>query len=264
MKRTVTGISPVWPEEAKQDELAALPLRARAYVVGVTVIGAVCIAIAAYLAKRERPGLFLALLVLSSLASTLKLSLPLSRRASSLSLSYAINMVALILLGPHRTTLVAVVGAWSQCTFRMRDRSSLHRTLFSMASLAVTVQATGVVFALVRGGNTDFLFGLFQPLVAATIIYFLLNTGLVAGAIAGAARWSIFKVWYDNFLWSGPSYFAGAMVAALASVIIERGSYYWWVALIAAPTYLTYRSYRVFIQRIEDEREQVRRLWDGS
>ena len=65
------------------------------------------------------------LLVLSVVTSAFKVNLPLAKSGSTMSVSYAVDFTALILLGPHETMLVAVASAWSQCTFRMQERNPL-------------------------------------------------------------------------------------------------------------------------------------------
>src|SRR4029077_6552003 len=67
--------------------------------------------------------------------------------------------------------------------------------------------------------------------------------------------------WHNNFLWSAPSYFVGAGTAALAAFFVEHAGY--WVApLTFAPRYLTYRTYKVYMGRIEDEQRHVQQTSD--
>jgi putative nucleotidyltransferase with HDIG domain len=95
-----------------------------------------------------------------------------------------------------------------------------------------------------------------RPLVGAATTYFLLNTGLVATAIALSTRAPIFGTWHNNFLWSAPSYFVGALSAAFAAWFVTHAGY--WVApLTFAPLYLTYRTYKVYMGRIDDEQRHV-------
>ena len=68
-----------------------------------------------------------------------------------MSVSYAVDFAALLLLGADATMLVAAASAWSQCTFRDETRAPLYRTLFSMASLVLTVKATGSVYTWLGG-----------------------------------------------------------------------------------------------------------------
>ncbi len=104
------------------------------------------------------------------MTAAFKVNLPLAKSSSTLSVSYAVDFTALMLLGPNEAMLVAVTSAWSQCTFRMKTRNPLHRTLFSMACLIITVQAAGVAYGL-AGGVTGSLAGdltsIVRPLVAA-------------------------------------------------------------------------------------------------
>src|SRR5262249_34667116 len=94
-----------------------LPLAARLFVTAVLAAGAITLAV---FAPRTiaNPVLFASLLVLSSLASAFKVSLPLAASGSTMSVSYAVDFAALLLLGPDETMLVAAASAWSQCTFR--------------------------------------------------------------------------------------------------------------------------------------------------
>src|SRR5205823_7151877 len=100
-----------------------------------------------------------------------------------------------------------------------------------------------------------------KPLVGAATMYFLLNTGFVATAIALSTRQRVDAVWQANFLWSAPSYFVGAGVAALAATVAEHAGY-WLAPLTFAPLYLTYRTYKVYMGRIEDEQRHVRQTSD--
>ena len=65
-----------------------------------------------------------------------------------MSVSYAVDFASLLLLGPHETMLVAAASAFSQCHLNTKERNPVHRTLFSMASLVITVQGAGLAFHL--------------------------------------------------------------------------------------------------------------------
>ena len=242
--------------------MRALPIPARLYVGSVILIGAGLLVSLGPRASFADPVLFLVLLLASALTSAFKVSLPLARGASTMSVSYAVDFAALLLLGPHETMLVAVTSAWVQCTFRMETKNPLYRTAFSMACLAITVQAAGYAYALaggVPGTLAGTVAGVARPLAAAATIYFLFNTFSIAIAIALTSRQSLITVWNQNFLWSAPSYFVGAVAAAVAAwAIITSGI---WLAIpLVAPLYLTYRTYKVYLGRIEDERRHVEEM----
>ena len=187
-----------------------LPLPAQLYVSAVIAVGAVLLAVFFPLHSFPHAWWFLALLLLSSVASAFKVNLPLARSGSTMSVSYAVDFLSLIMLGPSQTMIVGATSAWSQCTFRMTTKNTLYRTLFSMASLVISVQAAGFVFTQLGGTPGVGALGIARmakPLVGAAFGYFMANTLLVATAIALSTRQSVFKVWNENFLWSAPSYF---------------------------------------------------------
>src|SRR5262245_24706719 len=131
--------------------MSSLPIAARLYVGTVIAVGASLVLILGPRATFEQPLLFVTLLALSALTSAFKVSLPLAKSGSTRSVSYAVDFAALIMLGPNETMLVAVASAWSQCTFKMKTRNPPYRTLFSMACLAITVQAAGLAFWVLGG-----------------------------------------------------------------------------------------------------------------
>src|SRR6185369_8819677 len=124
---------------------------ARAFVCAVIGVGAVLVIAFFPVRSFESPWLFLLLVILSSLASVFKVTLPLARSGSTMSVSYSVDFASLLLLGPNETMIVAAVSAWSQCTFRIKERNPLYRTLFSMSCLVITVQAAGAFYGYLDG-----------------------------------------------------------------------------------------------------------------
>jgi diguanylate cyclase (GGDEF)-like protein/putative nucleotidyltransferase with HDIG domain len=241
--------------------MGKLSLPARAYVCSVILAGVVAVALCLPLAQFDKPQLFALLLVLSSATAALKIQLPLLTSSSTMSVSYAIDFAALLAIGPHETMIVAAVSAFSQCHVNTAARTPAYRTLFSMAALVLAVQGAGLAFRLVQDQQVGGLVGMAEPLAAAATAYFLINTSLVAAAIALSTNTPIVETWRENFLWSAPSYFVGAGTAALAMWGVSFAGY-WMAPLTFAPIYLTYRTYKVYMGRIEDEQRHVQQTSD--
>ncbi|CAN5618473.1 hypothetical protein BH23ACI1_BH23ACI1_18870 [soil metagenome] len=239
-----------------------LPAAARTFVGLVIALGAGLLVYYMPLRSEGPMVTFVVLLALSSVTSIFKVTLPLARSGSTMSVSYAVDFAALLLLGPNETMVVAAASAWSQCTFRIKERNPIHRTLFSMASLIITVQAAGHVYIWLGGvpGHFD-PWSLAKPLVGAATTYFVINTVMVATAIGLSTHQGVLKVWNENFLWSAPSYFVGAGAAAIALAILSVSGQ-WLAPLAVAPLYLTYRSYKVYLGRVEDEQRHVSEMAD--
>ena len=254
-------------EPAKGDasramSLEHLPISASVFVIAVVAVGCVVVILQGP-RQITHPTQFLALLAASVLASSLRLRLPLGTSASNLSISYSVDFAALLLIGREMTMLVAGASACAQSIFGTNRKNPAFRILFNAAALVLTVQASGVTFTYFGGhpGDLD-LSSIAKPLVASALAYYLVNTCIVATAVGLAARQPVFQVWQTNFLWTAPSYFVGAG-AAVAGVALWETSQWWLLPLAAAPVYLTFRSYRMYVERIASEKrhkEEVLRL----
>ena len=113
----------------------------------VVTLGTVLLGVAAVLAHVDDPARLLLFLLLSCLASAVKVIVPVPRalghQVMTMSLSFMMNFAALLVLGVHEATLIAAAGAWSQSTFNVRQKNPLYRTLFNVAGVAISVAATG-------------------------------------------------------------------------------------------------------------------------
>ena len=232
------------------------PLAGRIYVFAMIALGAVLMANALSSWELARPGLFAVLLIMSVISSAMKIDIPLGVGSSCISLSYAVDFTALLLLGPAPTMLIAVASGWSQATFRMSVRNPAHKTLFSMATLAASVAAAGIAYTGLGGRYGSLPSSPLQPLMAAALMYFLVNSLAVAAAYALSSGRGVIRVWHDNFLWTISSYVVGAVAAGIAVEVFHRAGE-WHTALAFVPLGLTYRSYRVYLKRIADEQRRA-------
>src|SRR5689334_20582465 len=99
-----------------------LPRAAQLYIAGVVAIGAIAMGIS-FPFTYPRPFAFVALLLIACLTSIWKVKLVLSaKNESTLSVSYASVLMALIVLGPRPAMVIAVAAAWTQCTFRVHRK----------------------------------------------------------------------------------------------------------------------------------------------
>ena len=233
------------------------PPLARLYVVGTITAGALVLCAAAPSAFPE-PALFLLLLLTVCVTSAWKVNFPISLTSgSTLSVSYAADLMALLLLGPRAAVAIAAVGAWTQCTVNVSRRYPLYRSAFSVAAEILTMAATGAAYRALGGGHGAFdVASLMKPLFGAIATYFLCNTSLVAVAIGLSTRRSPLAVWHDDFLWSATSFVVAGSAGAMAAVVVDRGEH-WKAMLMLAPVYLAYQTYRLFIARLEDQKRHL-------
>ena len=255
------------PPQTVTKKEGTLPLLARLYVGGVIAAGALVFIYCATHVHVTQSALFLSLIVLSCLASALKIRLPLTRSASTMSVSYVVDFTALLLLGPEQTVFVAAASAIAQSTLNVRKGNPHYRTIFNISAIVLTIEFAGLVFGWSGGGAGNLGWPqIATPLLAAATAYYLANTASVSIAVALTSGQQLIRVWNDNFLWCAPSYFVGAAVAMVSATIVN-GANQWLLPILIPPVYLTFRSYKVYLGRLEDEQrhtQQVTELHDQA
>src|SRR5215208_5737112 len=234
-----------------------LPRSAKVYVAAVIGSGS-AVLMALFPTTLPQPWLFVGLIIAACLTASWKVNLliPLGS-GSTLSVACAAQLGALLLLGPHQSVIVAAAAAITQCTYKVRQRYPLYRTIFSVASHALTMGATGLAFMWLGGtvGELE-LPGLARPLVGTILTYFVVNTGLVAAAIALSTGRRFTDVWQHDFLWSGVTYMVAGTAGAAAAYVVAHDKH-WIAVLLLAPVYLTYRTYLLFLARFEDQQRHM-------
>src|SRR5215213_1460752 len=121
------------PQQSSTAGWRGLPPVAQLYVTGVIVAGATTL-IAFFPRELPDPLLFAGLALFACLASAWKVTLPLPVvNGSTLSVSYAASLMALLLLGPRHAMLISAAGVWTQCTYKPKRSYPIHRSIFSVA-----------------------------------------------------------------------------------------------------------------------------------
>jgi PAS domain S-box-containing protein len=229
------------------------------YVGCVILLGVVLLVRLTPLTYSNLP-LALALLCSSLLLSIFKLRLPLGRGVSTMSMACTADLVALMTLGADVAMVTASAGVLLQCTVRVRRSQPLYRAAFSVASVAITAQASGWVWRALEGSlAAPTITTLLVPLTATAAAYFLVNTGLVATAVGLSNGESPVRAWHREFFWSAPSYFLSGAAAGVVGLIVTHDAYVL-LPLAFVPIYLSYRAYQLSLRRIEEERRHAAEL----
>jgi diguanylate cyclase (GGDEF)-like protein/putative nucleotidyltransferase with HDIG domain len=210
----------------------------------------------------NQPGLFAGLIALACATAALDLTLPFAASGSAASIAYAVDFASLLLLGPNQAMVVSAASALAACRLNQKEKQSVRHTLFSMAAMALTVQSAGLALAWFGdAGAAPTLATIGKPLLATAAVYSIVSTGLVATAQALASNASLATTWKAGVIHCAPGSFVGACTAAIASALVTRTGY-WIMPLGFAPIYLTYRTYKVYRGRIEDEQRHVQQTSD--
>jgi diguanylate cyclase (GGDEF)-like protein/putative nucleotidyltransferase with HDIG domain len=234
----------------------------RVFAASVIVMAAVVVAIRPPLANLPQQAvLFASMIALASATAALKVSLPFGSGNSPLPVSCAIDVASLLLLGPSETMVVAATSAFCRRHLNAKEPSRISTTLFDIGVVVLSVQGAGLAMSWMSEPGAQSVTALGRPLVAAAATYFVLSTGFASLAIAFEKGESLAATWRKEFLPAAPSYFVGAGTAALAAMLVMRTDY-WFAPLAFAPIYLTYRTYKVYLGRIEGEQRHVQQTSD--
>jgi hypothetical protein len=159
-----------------------------------------------------------------------------------------VDFTVLVTLGADVAMLIAAVGVVAQCTIKVGKPQPWYRTAFSASVVVLSVQAAGWIWALVGGasGAETFLASL-APLSAAAVLYFGVNTGLVAAAVGLSNKVSPLQFWQRNFVTALPSYLLAAVIAS--TLVVFRDAYIV-LAVAAAPVLLAHVGYGAWFRQI--------------
>ncbi len=232
-----------------------MSLFAKLYVAAIVAIGAAVAVVE--LAHWQSVDLvrFACYLALAIFASRLKVSLP--GISGALSVLFIFILFAIVELSLPEALFIACAAILTQCIWNYRQRPKWHQVIFNVGSMAITVLASERVY------HSTFLAGVrLEPalrLVLCAIAFFLMNTFPVAGAIALTEHRSLRRVWRECYIWSFPYYLLGAIVVAAASAVNQH--FGWQTALLGIPVvYLIYRSYYLYMGRMEDEKKHAEEM----
>ncbi len=224
MSTTPSGV--VSPASTRSRPAAGVLAR-YAYLGLVIAAGAIVLAASALHVLLDSPGpLWLVLVIMTCLTGWSAARMP--GFPISLSLSDAFTIAAALLFGPAEGALtVACDGLIGSGRLNPANRT-WPRILFNVTAPALSLWLASHLFFRMSGsrpladsgGTFD---ALVVPLTVFAVVYFLLNTGLVAGAIAIGREASLPGVWRRHFLPLWWTHAAGTSAATLFLLAMTTG-----------------------------------------
>jgi putative nucleotidyltransferase with HDIG domain len=180
-------------------------------------------------------------------------------RPATVSVSEVFVFASILLFGAAVPVLTVSIDGLL-ISLRQKDRR-LYRTLFNVAEPAISTWTAAQAFFLVAGVAPGTSLSTGMPiLVSATAsmagVFFALNTGLSAVAVALENGTSAYQVWRSHAWYLAVNYHAAASLAALA---ISSGSRinFGVVGLAAPLVVLSYVAYREGSTRINEAHRHV-------
>jgi signal transduction histidine kinase/CheY-like chemotaxis protein len=188
-----------------------------------------------------------ALVIGMALLLTSRITIPIPRLSSNISVSDTFVFLVLLLYGSAAAVVVGALEALISTLHFSRKRRTI---VFNWASAALSIFITSTVLELIFGSvvtlrhapiTTTFI----AAICTMALTHYAANSGIVAIGAALKANEPIWQTWRKFYLWTSITYFAGACAAGIiAGLVYFIGVYAFVITLpIIAITFLTYRTY---------------------
>ena len=240
---------------------------ARAYVATVVAIGLTFALHSIYVlfTKPIAPE-WLALAALTLLTGSFTIKVP--STTARLTVSETFVFASVLLFGVAAGTLTVVLETLVVALWTRRDKRSEYRWLFNLAAAATSIWVSATAFFAMSGTGPFLnretpLTLLFAPLAILTIIYFVLNSSLVAVAVGLERNESPIQIWWKNFTWLSINYFSGASVAAVIVTYtntLNTKALFGTLIIILPLLLVSYLTFRTAMGRVEDASQHVDEL----
>ncbi|MGC2195074.1 MAG: diguanylate cyclase [Terriglobales bacterium] len=237
---------------SKPQSWKAMSLSARLYIGVIVALGSSVLAVAAMHPHSDHPTKFLCYLLVAIAASRLKVNLP--GITGTMSVNFLFILLGILELSFAETLALGCAAILTQCFYR--DRPRMVQVIFNTCATSFAIALSYCVYhvPLFEAQKNPAIL-----LVATAATYFAANTLPVATIISLTEHKSLRRIWADCYFWSFPYYLVGAGVAGLVSWlnrIVE-----WQTSLLILPAvYLIYRSYRLYLAKLEDEKGHVEEM----
>jgi putative nucleotidyltransferase with HDIG domain len=184
-----------------------------------------------------------------------------------LSVSETFVFASAILFGPAAATVIVVLDTLVISLWLRRASRQASRVLFNMAAPAIAIWAASHVFFYIAGIQPLYItpkpiLSLVVPLLLLALLYFLLNSWLIAGAVGFEKKVSAFTIWRENFLWLSLNYFSGASVAALLLPYLqdEQRAFIRVAGILLPLLLISYLTFKTALGRVEDANRHLSEL----
>ena len=201
------------------------------------------------------------LLVAMTLLLTTRITVPIPRFSSQISVSDTFVFLVLLLYGAPAAIIVSAIEAFvSTLRFSRRPKT----VAFNWGNAAVSIFITSSVMETLFGDVVALRAHPFTARFATAICtmaltHYVVNSGIVAIGAALKANQPIWQTWHKHYLWTSITYFAGAFAAGVITALFYFiGAYAFVITLpIIAIVFLTYRTYLRHVETSADQAAQA-------
>jgi diguanylate cyclase (GGDEF)-like protein/putative nucleotidyltransferase with HDIG domain len=239
------------PEPSRSWKGLSIP--AKLFITLIVLAGTGTLAYAGIHQSSKNIAEFICYVGIAILASRLKVNLP--GITGTLSVNFLFILIGVLELSFTETMILGAIAMLAQCVYPARPRAM--QITFNVCAGSISTALAYVVFHhplmnLVIDSR-PVLLG-----VSATV-YFIANAGSIATVISLTERRPLHRILVDCYFWSFPYYLVGAGIAGVIAWL--NHTFNWVTSLLVLPViYLIYRSYRLYLGKLEDEKRHVEEM----
>jgi len=120
----------------------------------------------------------------------------------------------------------------------------LHRLVFNLGMIAVTIQASAWVYAFFLTHSSGSFPSILASILGASSMYYLGNSLSVSLIIALSKRESMLRLWLDHFVYAAPSFIVAGLLSLLAFELTDSGEGFLLLTLVPVASITYYASVR--------------------
>jgi diguanylate cyclase (GGDEF)-like protein/putative nucleotidyltransferase with HDIG domain len=230
-----------------------LPAAAKAFISLIVLLGTGTLAYGAIHQDSKNIAEFICYLGIAVLASRLKVNLP--GITGTLSVNFLFILIGVLELSFAETLILGAVSMVAQCLFP--DRPNALQVSFNVCAGSIS---TALAYLVYHHPLTNMLVGSHALLLGlAACVYFFANAGSIAAVISLTESRPLRRILVDCYFWSFPYYLVGAAIAG--GIAWLNHTFNWETSLLLVPAvYVIYRSYRLYLGKLEDEKRHVEEM----
>ncbi len=238
---------------ASANSWRGLPIGAQAFVGLVIAAGVGALLQGAIHPNSKNIAEFICYLGIAILASRLRVTLP--GITGTLSVNFLFILVGIAELGYAEALSLGALAMLAQTLYP--GRPSAIQLTFSVCAGALS---TALAYLVYHNPLCNLLI-VSRPLILclSASVYFVINAGCTAAVISFSEGKPLQDILVDCYFWSFPYYLVGAGIAAAISWFNHE--FNWETSLLFVPAiYLVYRSYGLYLGKLEDEKRHVEEI----
>jgi diguanylate cyclase (GGDEF)-like protein/putative nucleotidyltransferase with HDIG domain len=247
--RITTGLT------SRSGSWRGLPWSARLFISLIVIAGMGALIYGGIHQSSKNIAEFICYLGIAILASRLKVSLP--GITGTLSVNFLFILIGVLELSFTETLILGSVSMLAQCLYP--EPPQAIQVTFNVCACAASTALAYLIYhhpmANLLIGSRPILLGL------SATVYFIANAGSIATVISLTERRPLMRILVRCYFWSFPYYLVGAGIAG--AIVWFNETFNWETSLLLVPAvYLIYRSYRLYLSKLEDEKRHVEEMAD--